>query len=60
MWYAGIKSFVILIGYRTATNFMILLDIPDNACVKSFNKLEGLFRTEYQKHKDIALKRAIE
>ncbi|XP_073964863.1 BBSome complex member BBS7-like isoform X3 [Choristoneura fumiferana] len=55
-----IKEVISNCSVQKSIRLEMFCDIPDKACAQSFNKLEGLFRTEYQKHKDIALKKAID
>lgn len=39
--------------------YYYLTDIPDVCCLKAFGHIQGFLQEEYQKYKDLALKKAL-
>ncbi|KAJ8727006.1 hypothetical protein PYW08_015403 [Mythimna loreyi] len=56
---ATIRNIVSNCSVEKSIRVEISCEIPDSCCLNSFKNLESKFKTEYQKKKDIILKKAI-
>ncbi|KAJ8725033.1 hypothetical protein PYW07_015991 [Mythimna separata] len=56
---ATIRNIVSNCSVEKSIRVEISCDIPDSCCLRSFKNLESKFKAEYQKNKDIILKKAI-
>ncbi|XP_075972909.1 BBSome complex member BBS7-like isoform X2 [Anticarsia gemmatalis] len=56
---ATIRNIVSNCSVEKSIRVELSCDIPDDCCVNSFRNLESKFKLEYQKNKDIILKKAL-